>query len=135
MSSVKIFLPDNSESVFDHEPSALEVAESIGPGLAKDTVGARVNGAKEIIDFRIPLKNGTRLEIVTGKSDAGLEVIRHTAAHVMAQAVQEIWPDVKVTIGLVIDSGFYYDFESPRPFVPEDLEKIEKKCRRLSIVI
>lgn len=131
MSAVKITLPDNSILEFDHEPSALEVAQRIGPGLAKSTLGAKINGDKEVIDFRTPLKDGTRLEIVTLKSPEANDVIRHTGAHVMADAVQQLWPDVKVTIGPVIDEGFFYDFDSPRTFSPEDLEKIEKKMAEL----
>lgn len=127
MSSVRIILPDNSEKTFDHEPTVLEVAQSIGPRLAKDTVGGRVGDDPEILDLRHKLKDGSRLRIITLKDPESLEVIRHSSAHLMAQAVQEIWPDVKVTIGPVIDNGFYYDFDSPRTFSPEDLEKIEKK--------
>lgn len=127
MGAVRIILPDNTELSFDHEPTAMEVAQRIGPGLAKATVGAKVNGAAEVVDFRTVLKDGTRLELITLKSPEANEVIRHSAAHVMAQAVQELWPDVKVTIGPVIENGFYYDFDSPRAFTPEDLEKIEKK--------
>src|SRR6476620_12314946 len=107
MSAVKITLPDNSVMEFDHEPSALEVALRIGPGLAKSTLGAKINGDKEVIDFRTPLKDGTRLEIITLKSPEANDVILHTDAHVMADAVQQLWPDVKVTIGPVIDEGFF----------------------------
>jgi threonyl-tRNA synthetase len=131
MSAVHITLPDNTVLEFDHEPSALEVAGRIGPGLAKSTLGAKLNGLPEVVDFRTPLKDGTKLEIITLKSSEANDVIRHSAAHVMAQAVQEIWPDVKVTIGPVIDTGFYYDFDSPRPFTPEDLERIEKKMAEI----
>jgi threonyl-tRNA synthetase len=127
MSSVRISLPDNSIKTFDHEPTVLEVALSIGPRLAKDTLGGIIDGQKEVIDLRTPLKDGTKLKIITPKDPESLEVVRHSAAHLMAQAVQEIWPDVKVTIGPVIENGFYYDFDSPRAFTPEDLEKIEKK--------
>lgn len=127
MSSVRIVLPDNSIKTFDHEPSILEVAQSIGPRLAKDTVGGKVNGESDISDLRRKLKDGEKLKIVTLKDPESLEVIRHSSAHLMAQAVQELWPDVKVTIGPVIENGFYYDFDSPRTFSPEDLEKIEKK--------
>lgn len=127
MSAVKIILPDQRVLEFDHEPTVLDVANTIGAGLAKATLGAKINGDSEVIDFRTKLKDGTRLEIVTTKSPEANDVIRHSAAHVMAQAVQELWPDVKVTIGPVIDNGFYYDFDSPRHFTPEDLEKIEKK--------
>ncbi len=131
MASVKIILPDNSIQEFDKEPTALDVATRIGAGLAKATLGAKINGSKEIIDFRLPLKDGTRLEIVTTRSAEANEVIRHSAAHVMAQAVQELWPETKVTIGPVVESGFYYDFESARPFTPEDLEKIEKRMSEI----
>ncbi|MCE3010909.1 MAG: threonine--tRNA ligase [Proteobacteria bacterium] len=131
MPEIRIVLPDGSQKVFDHEPTALEVALSIGSRLAKETLGAKLNGSKEVVDFRLPLKDGTKLEIVTTKSPEAVEVIRHSAAHVMAQAVQELWPEVKVTIGPVIDSGFYYDFDSPRNFSEEDFEKIEKKMAEI----
>ena len=127
MSVVHITLPDQRVLEFDQEPTVLEVAQKIGAGLAKGTLGAKINGLPEIIDLRSKLKDGTRLEIVSTKSPQANEVIRHSAAHVMAQAVQEIWPDIKVTIGPVIENGFYYDFDSPRTFTPDDLEKIEKK--------
>ncbi len=131
MSSVRIRLPDNSTREFSHEPTVLELAQSIGSRLAKDTVGALINGEKEVSDFRQKLKDGAQVKIVTLNSVEGREVIRHSAAHVMAQAVQELWPDIKVTIGPVIESGFYYDFDTPRPFTPEDLEKIEKKMQEV----
>lgn len=154
--AIRIILPDGSHKEFSHEPTVLEVAQSIGPRLAKDTVGGIVvaqtptetqvalvsedtkavpvsedNLADKVIDLRTKLKDGTQLKIVTIKDPKALEVIRHSAAHVMAQAVQDIWPEVKVTIGPVIDSGFFYDFDSPRPFTLEDLEKIEKKMKEL----
>jgi threonyl-tRNA synthetase len=129
--NIQIRLPDNSVKVFDHEPTALEVAQSIGPRLAKETLGAKINGSKEVIDFRIPLKDGTKVELVTTRSPEAVEVIRHSAAHVMAEAVQKIWDDVKVTIGPVIDTGFFYDFDSPRTFSEEDFEKIEKKMAEI----
>jgi threonyl-tRNA synthetase len=131
MSAVKIYLPDNSSKTFDHEPTILEVAESIGPRLAKDTLGGLVDGGKEIKDLRFSLKDGSRVRIITPKDPESLEVIRHSAAHVMAEAVQELWPEVKVTIGPVIENGFYYDFDAPRSFTPEDLEKIEKKMEEI----
>lgn len=131
MSGVEIHLPDNSVKVFDHEPTALEVAAAISPGLAKATLGARINDEKEIVDFRIKLKNGTRLKLITSKDPESVEVIRHTCAHILAHAVQELWPDVKVTIGPVIENGFFYDFDTPRAFSVEDLEKIEKKMQQI----
>lgn len=131
MSSVRIRLPDNSEKTFDHEPTVLEVANSIGPRLGKDTLGAVIGEETDVSDLRRKLKDGEKIKIITPKDPLSLEVIRHSAAHVMAQAVQEIWPDVKVTIGPVIENGFYYDFDSPRAFTPEDLEKIDKKIQEI----
>ncbi|RME15198.1 MAG: threonine--tRNA ligase, partial [Bdellovibrio sp.] len=126
---VRIYLPDNSFKEFEKPPTGLEVAEQIGPRLAKETVGVLVNG--ELRDLRLPLDDGAHVRLVTLKDSKSLEVIRHSAAHVMAQAVQELWPDVKVTIGPVIENGFYYDFDSPRPFTAEDLEKIELKMQEI----
>lgn len=131
MSSIRIKLPDNSVKEFDHEPTVLEVAQSIGPRLAKDTLGGLINDEKEVSDLRRVLKSGDKLRIITPKDPQSLEVVRHSAAHVLAQAVQELWPDVKVTIGPVIDDGFFYDFDSPRAFTPEDLEKIEKRVKEI----
>lgn len=131
MSEIRIVLPDNSVKMFDHEPSALEVAQTIGSRLAQDTLGVRVNGSPEILDLRLPLKDGSKIELITTKSPDANEVIRHSAAHVMAQAVQNLWPDVKVTIGPVIENGFYYDFDSPRTFTEEDFEKIEKEMKKI----
>ncbi len=127
MSVHKVILPDGKSIEFEKAPTVLEVASKIGAGLAKATLGAKFNGQAEIVDLRSLVPDGTKIEIVTSKSVEGVEVIRHSAAHVMAQAVQSIWPDVKVTIGPVVDNGFYYDFDSPRTFSPDDFEKIEKK--------
>ncbi|OFZ15616.1 MAG: threonine--tRNA ligase [Bdellovibrionales bacterium RBG_16_40_8] len=129
--AVTISLPDGSKKEFPSEPSVLDVAKSIGPRLAKDTLGAVIDNEKDIIDLRSKIKNGTSIKIVTVKDKVSLEVIRHSAAHVMAQAVQELWPKVKVTIGPVIENGFFYDFDSPHAFTPEDLEKIEKKMQEI----
>ena len=131
MSEIQIILPDNSVKIFDHEPTALEVAQSIGPRLAKETLGVKIEGQSDISDLRLPLKSGSKISLITTKSPEANEVIRHTAAHVMAQAVQSIWPEVKVTIGPVIDTGFFYDFDSPRHFSEEDFEKIEKKMAEI----
>ncbi len=132
MSKYQIILPDNSIKEFDFQPTALQVAESIGPRLAKDTLGAKMNGLKEVVDLRTLLPSGTKLELVTTKHPDANEVVRHSCAHIMAQAVQAIWPDVKVTIGPVIDNGFYYDFDSPRSFSEEDLGAIEKKMSEIT---
>ncbi|MGZ3745476.1 MAG: TGS domain-containing protein, partial [Pseudobdellovibrionaceae bacterium] len=131
MSQTTIILPDNSTKVFDHEPSALEVAQSIGPRLAKETLGVKLNGSAEISDLRTPLKDQTKISLVTTKSPEALEVIRHSCAHIMAQAVQDIWPEVKVTIGPVIENGFYYDFDSPFHFTEEHFAQIEKRMSEI----
>ncbi len=131
LSQIQIILPDNSVRTFEHEPTALEVANSIGARLAKDTLGVRIDGAKDISDFRLPLKSGTKIQLITTKSPEAVEVIRHSTAHLMAHAVQEIWPEVKVTIGPVIENGFFYDFDSPFNFTEEHFEKIEKKMEEL----
>jgi threonyl-tRNA synthetase len=131
MSSVQIRLPDNSIKSFDHNPTILDVAKSIGEGLAKSTVGGLVNGHGEILDLRTELKDGDQLSIITAQSEQGREVLRHSAAHIMAQAVQELYKDVKVTIGPVVETGFYYDFDPAQPFTLEDLPKIEKKMKEI----
>ena len=131
MSSVRIELPDGSVKTFDHEPTVLDVAASIGPRLAKDTLGGKIGDETEPVDLRHRLKDGTKLKIITLKDPEALDVVRHSGAHLLAQAVQEIWPDVKVTIGPVIENGFYYDFDSPRAFTPDDLITIEKKMIEL----
>ncbi len=130
-SMVHIFLPDGSKKSFDHEPTALEVANSIGSRLGQDTLGVKLNGNKEIQDLRTTLTDGTKIELITTKSAQANEVIRHSAAHLMAMAVQSIWPEVKVTIGPVIENGFFYDFDSPRVFTEQDFEKIEKKMSEI----
>lgn len=127
MSNYQIILPDNSVKEFNDVPTPLKVAESIGPRLAKDTLGAKLNGTEEVVDLRTTLSTGTKIELITSKHPSANEVIRHSGAHIMAQAVQALWPEVKVTIGPVIDNGFFYDFDSPRPFTEEDLMAIEKK--------
>lgn len=128
---IRIVLPDQSVREFASEPSILEVAQAIGPRLAKETVGGLIGDSREVVDLRTRLPDGTRLKIITERDEQANEVVRHSAAHVMAQAVQELWPDVKVTIGPVIENGFYYDFDSPRPFQPEDLQKIEKRMEEI----
>lgn len=128
---IKIHLPDQSIKEFEQEPTVLEVAASIGSKLAKDTVGARINNEKEIIDLRTKLSDGTSIEIVTAKSEDGREVIRHSAAHVLAQAAQDLYPGTQVTIGPVTADGFYYDFFREEPFTPDDLKALEKKMNHI----
>ena len=132
MPLVRIHLPDTSVKEFSHEPTVLEVAESLDSRLARETLGGQLNEDPEVVDLRTPLPDGTRLRILTAHHNLeSLEVVRHSAAHVMAEAVQELWPEIKVTIGPVIDRGFFYDFHTPRPFTPEDLEKVERKMKEI----
>ena len=127
----KIKLPDGNLKEFSSCPSGLELARSIGPGLAQSAVAVVINANPKIRDIRSQLSNGDKVEIVTLPSEQALEVVRHSAAHVLAQAVQNLWPKVKVTIGPVIDNGFYYDFDTDKKFTDEDLDQIEKEMKSL----
>lgn len=128
---VKVFLPDGSFKEFAQLPQALEVAQSIGARLAQDSVGVRVNGNSEIKDIRTVLSDQDRIELITLRQEESQEVIRHSAAHIMANAVQNIWPEIKVTIGPVIDDGFYYDFDSSRVFSEDDFKLIEQEMDKI----
>jgi threonyl-tRNA synthetase len=127
---LKIQLPDGSERQFDKAVTGLDVAASIGKSLARDAVAVRVNG--ELRDLAREIEHDAAIEIVTRGSDDGLELLRHDAAHVMAEAVKEIWPETQVTIGPAIENGFYYDFAREEPFTEEDLAVITE--RMLEIV-
>ncbi|AMO35634.1 threonine--tRNA ligase [Thauera humireducens] len=118
-----ITLPDGSVRSFDHPVTVAEVAASIGAGLAKAALAGRVGG--KLVDLSHQLESDADLAIVTDKMPEGLEIIRHSTAHLLAHAVKELFPDAQVTIGPVIDNGFYYDFSYKRPFTPEDLAAIE----------
>jgi len=126
---VAITLPDGSVRRFDHAPTGAEIAASIGPGLAKAALAVTVDGT--IRDLAAPIARDARVAILTRKDEAVLEVIRHDAAHVMAQAVQELYPGTQVTIGPAIDNGFYYDFARTVPFTPDDLAKIEARMQEI----
>ena len=127
---VAITLPDGSQKTFDSPVTVLQVAESIGPGLAKAALAGKVNG--EAVDVSYLIEADTELAIITGRDDEGLEIIRHSCAHLMANAVQNLFPEAQVTIGPVIENGFFYDFAYERPFTPEDLQAIEKEMTRLT---
>ncbi len=126
---IQVTLPDGSKRDYEDGASALDVAESISKSLAKKALAARVNG--ELRDLTRELPAEAAVEIVTAKDADGLELIRHDAAHVLAQAVQELFPGTQVTIGPVIDDGFYYDFAREEPFSTEDFEAIEKKMAEI----
>ncbi len=127
---IQITLPDGSHREFENALSVREVAASIGPGLAKATLAGKVDG--RLIDASHAIAHDARVEIVTEKSPEALEIIRHSTAHLLAQAVQRLFPGAQVTIGPVIDNGFYYDFAYERPFTPEDLPRIEDEMRRIA---
>src|ERR1700686_5297604 len=125
-----ITLPDGSQRQFDHAISVAEVAASIGPGLAKAALAGKVDGV--LVDTSKLIDQDARLSIVTDKDPDGLEINRHSTAHLLANAVQELYPDAQVTIGPVIEDGFYYDFAYKRPFSTEDLSAIEKRMAEIS---
>ena len=125
-----ITLPDASKRSFDQPLSVLDVASDIGPGLAKATLAGVVDGVT--VDASYIIENDANLAIVTDRSEEALEIIRHSSAHLLAMAVKELFPSAQVTIGPVIEDGFYYDFAFERPFTPEDLEAIEKRMAELA---
>ncbi len=124
-----ISLPDGSTRNFDHAVTVMEVAESIGPGLAKSAIAGRVGG--QLVDCDYLIDSDSEISVITSRDDEGLEVIRHSTAHLLAQAVKRLFPTAQVTIGPVINDGFYYDFAYERPFTPEDLEALEKEMHGL----
>ena len=123
----KIKLPDGSERHFDDGSTGADIATDISRGLARDAVAIRVNG--ELWDLTRAIDIDATVEIVTRDADDGLELLRHDAAHVLAEAVKELWPDTQVTIGPAIENGFYYDFAREEPFTPDDLADIETRMR------
>ncbi len=125
-----IRLPDGSERSFDSSVTVADVAASIGAGLARAALAGKVNG--QLVDTSYLIEENSDLAIITERDAEGVDVIRHSTAHLLAYAVKELFPDAQVTIGPVIDNGFYYDFSYKRPFTPEDLITIEKKMAELA---
>ncbi|SNR96677.1 Ser-tRNA(Thr) hydrolase /threonyl-tRNA synthetase [Methylobacillus rhizosphaerae] len=125
-----IRLPDGSERKFDGPVTVADVAMNIGAGLARAALGGKVNG--KAVDTSYEITADADLAIITDKDADGLEIIRHSTAHLLAQAVKQLFPDAQVTIGPVIENGFFYDFSYKRPFTPEDLEKIEARMQELA---
>lgn len=125
--SVSYQLPDGASMEFEQPASAFEIAGRISKKLAKQALAAKANG--NLIDVYLPIDDGATVEIITRETDEALELIRHDAAHVMAEAVQELFPDTQVTIGPTITNGFYYDFHRDTPFTPDDLKTIEKRMQ------
>ena len=126
---ISLTFPDGNSREYDAGVSGAEVAESISKSLAKKSVAMKLDG--ELKDLADPIQNNAKIEIVTRDDEDALDLIRHDAAHVMAEAVQELFPGTQVTIGPTIENGFYYDFDRDEPFTPEDLPKIEKKMAEI----
>ena len=120
---LQITLPDGSQRAYPGPVTVAEVAASIGAGLAKAALAGKVDG--KVVDTSYQITQDSALSILTAKDPEGLEVIRHSTAHLLAYAVKELFPEAQVTIGPVIENGFYYDFSYKRPFTPDDLAAIE----------
>jgi len=127
---LKITLPDGSVKEFPGPVTVAEVAASFGPGLARAALAGKLDG--RLVDTGFRLEKDAELAIVTGKDPEGVDLLRHSTAHLLAQAVKELFPEAQVTIGPVIENGFYYDFSFKRPFTPEDLEAIEKRMQEIA---
>src|SRR5436309_4517302 len=127
---MQVELPDGSKKDVPDNATVADVAASIGKRLAKDAIAGKVNG--KVVDVYAKVPDGAKVEIVTPKSPEGLDTIRHSTAHLMAMAVQELFPGTQVTIGPVIENGFYYDFGTDRPFSDEDLRRIEQKMSEIA---
>src|SRR5215831_18675764 len=126
---VALTFPDGARREYPAGTTGLDVAKGISPSLAKRTVAMALDGA--LADLSDPVEKDAKIEFIYREDPRALELIRHDAAHVLAEAVQNLWPGTQVTIGPVIDNGFYYDFARNQPFTPEDLPVIEKKMREI----
>ena len=126
---INVTFPDGAQRAYEPGVSGLDIARSISPSLAKRTVAAVRDG--ELVDLADPIDEDSALEFIARDDPRALGLIRHDAAHVLAEAVQSLWPDAQVTIGPVIENGFYYDFYRAEPFTPEDFPAIEKRMREI----
>ena len=126
---IEMILPDGSKRQLENPMTVVEFAKSIGSSLGKATVGAIIDGVQ--VDPSYIIDKSGEIEIITNTSEKGIEIIRHSAAHIMAQAVQRLFPNTKVTIGPVVENGFFYDFDPERPFTEEDLAKIEEEMKKI----
>src|SRR5580765_1053170 len=127
---MQVELPDGSKKDVPDNATVADVAAAIGKRLAKDALAGKING--KVVDVYAKVPGDAKVEIVTPKSEAGLDTIRHSTAHLMAMAVQELFPGTQVTIGPVIENGFYYDFGTDRPFTDDDLRRIEEKMTEIT---
>ncbi|MDX1676760.1 threonine--tRNA ligase [Arsukibacterium sp.] len=125
-----ITLPDGSQRVFDSAVSVMDVAKDIGPGLAKATIAGKVNG--QLVDACDPITTDATVSIITSKDQDGLEIIRHSCAHLLGHAIKQMWPNVKMAIGPVIENGFYYDVDLDRPISSDDLAELEARMLKLA---
>ena len=130
MADIRVILPDGNAKVVPAGATGADVARAIGPGLAKAALAIRVNG--EVRDLARPVPDGATIGILTDKDPQALDVLRHSSAHVLATAVRQLFPKAKIGFGPAIEDGFYYDFEVPTPFTPEDLEQIESKMKEVA---
>src|SRR6195952_3074385 len=126
---VALTFPDGARREFPKGITGLDIAKGISPSLAKRTVAMALDGT--VVDLADPIEQDAKIEFIARDDARALELIRHDAAHVLAEAVQSLWPGTQVTIGPVIDNGFYYDFYRNQPFTPEDLPVIEKKMKEI----
>src|SRR3954470_14438415 len=127
--SIALTFPDGARREYPANTTGLDIAKGISPSLAKRTVAMALDGA--LADLSDPIERDAKIEFVSREDPRALELIRHDAAHVLAEAVQSLWPGTQVTIGPVIENGFYYDFFRNEPFTPEDFAAIEKKMREI----
>ena len=125
-----IRLPDGSTKSFPNPVTVAEIAASIGAGLARAALAGKVDG--KLVDLARQVDKDAQVQIITERDPEGVEVLRHSTAHLLAHAVKELFPDAQVTIGPVIENGFYYDFSYKRPFTPEDLAAIEKRMMEIA---
>src|ERR687890_784397 len=127
---ISITLPDGSRREYPGPVTVADIAASIGAGLAKAALAGKVDG--KVVDTSFTVDRDAPVSIITAKAPDGLEVIRHSTAHLLAYAVKELFPEAQVTIGPVVENGFFYDFSYKRPFTPEDLAAIEKRMAELA---
>src|SRR4051812_15898759 len=127
---MQVELPDGSKRELPDGATVADVAASIGRRLAKDAVAGKIDG--KVVDTSAKVPDGAKIQIITAKSDEGRDTIRHSTAHLMAMAVQELYPGTQVTIGPVIDNGFFYDFGTDRAFSEDDLRRIEEKMAEIA---
>ena len=133
MKKIQITLPDGKNLKLEKGTTGFEIANSISPSLAKESIAIKING--KLYDISYPIEVDGEIEIIKKNHEDALELIRHDCAHVMAEAVQSLFPNTQVTIGPAIENGFYYDFSRKEPFTIDDLEKIEKKMHKIIFLL